>query len=105
MVPGGLLVMSRTTRLISRTSLVMRVEIRSSSYPSMTELRRVRHADEVAELVATIRDRERVDPVVLVTTRNREADPLVDAMHLAAEIAPVPVDLIPTGPLDRRSYG
>ena len=31
MVPGGLLVMSRTTRLTSRTSLVIRVEIRSST--------------------------------------------------------------------------
>ncbi len=29
MVPGGLLVTSTTTRLISRTSLVMRVEMRS----------------------------------------------------------------------------
>lgn len=29
MVPGGLLVTSNTTRLISRTSLVMRVEMRS----------------------------------------------------------------------------
>ncbi len=31
MVPGGLLVMSRTTRLTSATSLVMRVEIRAST--------------------------------------------------------------------------
>lgn len=31
MVPGGLLVMSSTTRLTSGTSLVMRVEIRSST--------------------------------------------------------------------------
>ena len=31
MVPGGLLVMSSTTRLTSATSLVMRVEIRSST--------------------------------------------------------------------------
>ena len=31
MVPGGLDVMSRTTRLTSATSLVMRVEIRSST--------------------------------------------------------------------------
>ena len=31
MVPGGLLVMSSTTRLTSRTSLVMRVEMRSST--------------------------------------------------------------------------
>jgi hypothetical protein len=31
MVPGGLLVTSSTTRLISRTSLVMRVEIRAST--------------------------------------------------------------------------
>ncbi len=31
MVPGGLLVTSRTTRLISGTSLVMRVEMRSST--------------------------------------------------------------------------
>ena len=30
MVPGGLLVTSRTTRLTSRTSLVIRVEIRAS---------------------------------------------------------------------------
>lgn len=30
-VPGGLLVMSSTTRLTSRTSLVMRVEIRAST--------------------------------------------------------------------------
>jgi hypothetical protein len=30
-VPGGLDVTSRTTRLISRTSLVIRVEIRSST--------------------------------------------------------------------------
>ena len=30
MVPGGLLVTSRTTRLMSRTSLVIRVEIRAS---------------------------------------------------------------------------
>ena len=31
MVPGGLLVMSSTTRLTSRTSLVIRVEIRAST--------------------------------------------------------------------------
>jgi hypothetical protein len=31
MVPGGLLVMSSTTRLTSATSLVMRVEMRSST--------------------------------------------------------------------------
>jgi hypothetical protein len=31
MVPGGLLVMSSTTRLTSGTSLVMRVEMRSST--------------------------------------------------------------------------
>jgi hypothetical protein len=31
MVPGGLLVTSRVTRLTSRTSLVMRVEIRAST--------------------------------------------------------------------------
>jgi membrane-bound lytic murein transglycosylase len=31
MVPGGLLVMSSTTRLTSATSLVIRVEIRSST--------------------------------------------------------------------------
>ncbi len=31
MVPGGLLVTSTTTRLTSRTSLVIRVEIRSST--------------------------------------------------------------------------
>jgi hypothetical protein len=31
MVPGGLLVTSRTTRLTSRTSLVMRVEMRDST--------------------------------------------------------------------------
>ena len=31
MVPGGLLVMSSTTRLTSDTSLVMRVEMRSST--------------------------------------------------------------------------
>ena len=31
MVPGGLLVTSNTTRLTSRTSLVMRVEIRAMS--------------------------------------------------------------------------
>lgn len=31
MVPGGLDVMSRTTRLTSATSLVMRVEMRSST--------------------------------------------------------------------------
>ena len=31
MVPGGLLVMSTVTRLISRTSLVMRVEMASST--------------------------------------------------------------------------
>ena len=38
MVPGGLLVMSSTTRLTSRTSLVIRVEIRAStSYGSRAQ--------------------------------------------------------------------
>ena len=47
MVPGGLLVTSRTTRLTSATSLVMRVEMRAStSYGSRVQSAVIASSDE-----------------------------------------------------------
>lgn len=54
---------------------------------------------EIAALVDYIGASSRTGPLVIVTTKAGASRPLVDAGALAAEIAPVPVFLISTGPL------
>lgn len=55
--------------------------------------------EDVAALVALIRDGGRTEPVLVVTTRNRETEPLFDTAALASMVAPLPVRVVPTGEL------
>lgn len=66
----------------------------SQARPEILEL-----SEEIEALVAELFDSARTDPVVVVTTRNAEAEPLVDANSLAQELHPVRVRIVPTGPL------
>lgn len=55
--------------------------------------------EDVAALVTLIREPGRTHPVVVVTTRNRETVPLIDAAALAEAVRPLPVHVLRTGEL------
>jgi hypothetical protein len=55
--------------------------------------------EEVEALVEELFDPARADPVVVVTTRSGESDPLIDASALAEQLRPLAVRVLPTGPL------
>lgn len=55
--------------------------------------------EEIEALVEELFDPARADPVVVVTTRNGETTPLIDASALAERLRPLAVRVVPTGPL------
>lgn len=57
---------------------------------------------DIDELVAALFDPDREQPVVVVTTRNGEPEPLIDVQALGAAITPLEVLLLATGELTRR---
>lgn len=59
----------------------------------------VSRSEEVEALVRELFDPARTDPVVVVTTRCAETEPLIDVEALARELHPVPVRVLRTGPL------
>lgn len=62
----------------------------------------VRDADDVAGLVDAVLDRERLAPIVALTTRHNESQPALDADDVRAALDPhVPIYLIETGDLTR----
>lgn len=60
---------------------------------------RLTTVEQVEALVAELFDPDRDEPIVVVTTRNGELEPLIEADDLAEAIAPLPVRLVATGPL------
>lgn len=64
-------------------------------------VQRLSSVADVDDLVAELFDPGRTDPIVVVTTRNRETTPLIDPEPLAAGITPLPVRLLETGDLTR----
>lgn len=68
--------------------------VSATSRPHLLE-----RVEEVEALVEELFDPARKDPIVVVTTRNGESDPLIDACALAAELQPLIIRVLPTGPL------
>lgn len=66
---------------------------------SKASVRVLTSSADVEALVDELLDPSRGEPVVAVTTRNGEAEPLIDVQALAAKVAPLVVRLVPTGPL------
>ena len=64
-------------------------------------VRRLSSVAEIDDLCARLLDPARDEPVVVVTTRNRDPEPIIDAAALSLAIAPLEVLLLPTGDLTR----
>ena len=60
---------------------------------------RLTTTDQVEVLVRQLFGAERTEPVVAVTSGSRETEPFIDVDGLAAQVEPVPVFVLPTGPL------
>jgi hypothetical protein len=60
---------------------------------------RLKTSGEVAALVAHIRDPARTSPVLVVTTRHKAVEPLIDVAALSKAVDPVFVRVLPTGDL------
>lgn len=57
------------------------------------------HLLDRVEEVEALFDQARADPVVVVTSRNGEPEPLIYARDLARQLQPLAVRILPAGPL------
>ena len=64
-------------------------------------VRRLHTIADVDDLVAALFDPARADPIVVVTTRDKELEPLLDVDAFAKAAAPQEVLLLPAGDLTR----
>lgn len=60
---------------------------------------RIDSLEAARHLAVSVLDEERANPVICVTTRHRESEPLVDAAALATAVDPLTVYVLPTGEL------